>query len=86
MLTLSYALQEVFRLGVFSSASQRTISSVLPLLEKAADPGKKRAKDKLLPYRQAHFCLIANIAAPEHLAISSRTTSTVQNHNDCQIS
>ena len=45
--------QEVFRLGVFSSASQRTVSTVIPMLEQAAAPGRTSAKDKLLPYRCA---------------------------------
>jgi len=46
-------MQEMFRLGVFSSASQRTISSVIPMLEQAAAPGKTKPKDKLLPFKEA---------------------------------
>lgn len=44
-------MQEMFRLGVFSSASQRTISSVIPMLEQAAAPGKTKPKDKLMPFK-----------------------------------
>ncbi len=45
--------KEAFRLGVFSSASHRTVTTVIPMLEQAAAPGKASATDKLLPYRCA---------------------------------
>ena len=32
-------MQEHFRLGIFTSATQRTVGNVLPLLEQAAGPG-----------------------------------------------
>ena len=44
-------MQEVFRLGVWSSASVRTIHSVIPMLEEAAAPGKRSPKDRLLPFQ-----------------------------------
>ena len=44
------AMQEVFRLGVWSSASQRTVNSVIPMLEEAAAPGK-HPEARLLPFR-----------------------------------
>ena len=31
-------MQEAFRIGIFSSASGRTVSTVIPMLEKAAGP------------------------------------------------
>ncbi len=43
--------QEVFRLGVWSSASQRTVSSVIPMLEEAAAPGKNNPEARLLPFQ-----------------------------------
>lgn len=32
-------VQDYFRLGIYSSASERTVYSVLPMLEAAAGPG-----------------------------------------------
>ncbi len=44
-------MQEVFRLGVWSSASQRTVNSVIPMLEEAAAPGKDNSEARLLPFQ-----------------------------------
>ena len=38
-LSLVRWMQEHFRLGIFTSATQRTVGNVLPLLEQAAGPG-----------------------------------------------
>ena len=42
-------VQESFRIGVFSSASPRTVSSVLPMLEAAAAQGYSGVPPLLLP-------------------------------------
>lgn len=41
-------MQEVFRLGIFTSATQRTTRNVLPLLEQAAGPGPPLFSDASL--------------------------------------
>ena len=40
-LKMAGVLQESFRLGIFTSASQRTVQAVIPMLEAAAGPGQR---------------------------------------------
>lgn len=47
-------LQEHFRLGIFTSATQRTVGNVLPLLEQAAGPGTPLFADSSLILHRSH--------------------------------
>ena len=47
-LSLVNCVQEHFRLGIFTSATQRTVGNVLPLLEQAAGPGTPLFADSSL--------------------------------------
>ncbi|KAL0018993.1 hypothetical protein WJX79_001369 [Trebouxia sp. C0005] len=47
-------LQEHFRLGIFTSATQRTVGNVLPLLERAAGPGTPLFADPSLILHRSH--------------------------------
>ena len=47
-LSLVRWMQEHFRLGIFTSATQRTVGNVLPLLEQAAGPGTPLFADSSL--------------------------------------
>ncbi|KAL0051579.1 hypothetical protein WJX82_010299 [Trebouxia sp. C0006] len=47
-------LQEHFRLGIFTSATQRTVGNVLPLLEQAASPGTTLFADPSLILHRSH--------------------------------
>jgi hypothetical protein len=46
--------QAFFRLGVFSSASERTVSQVIPMLEAAAGPGPPLFDTEALVLTRAH--------------------------------
>ncbi|DBA99939.1 TPA: hypothetical protein ACH3X1_013819 [Trebouxia sp. C0004] len=47
-------LQEHFRLGIFTSATQRTVGNVIPLLEQAAGPGTPLFADPSLILHRSH--------------------------------
>ena len=66
--------QAAFRLGVFSSASERTVSQVIPMLEAAAGPGPPLFDTPALVLTRAQ----TNPAPHEHVAGGGDPWDTVK--------
>ncbi len=66
--------QAAFRLGVFSSASERTVSQVIPMLEAAAGPGPLLFDTPALVLTRAQ----TDPAPPEHVAGGGDPWDTVK--------
>lgn len=67
-------LQEHFRLGIFTSATQRTLLNVVPLLEEAAGPGTPLFADQSLILHRSHTVK----ASASHVAAGGKEWDTVK--------
>ena len=66
--------QEHFKLGIWSSATDFTVETVVPMLEEAAGPGKKLFQNPELILHRGH----CQLAPPEHVKKGGKEWDTVK--------